>query len=154
MESTQDWQIRRADQSDVAAIVALLADDELGATRESPGDPAYTAAFERIDEDPNQFLAVAEQDGRVLATMQLTFIPGLSRRGMTRAQIEAVRVDGACRGQGIGQQLVEWAIAQSRRRGCGLVQLTSDASRTSAHAFYERLGFTASHLGMKLVLRD
>lgn len=143
--------IRRATADDVPAIVAMLADDPLGARRESPGDPAYGAAFADIDADQNQYLAVADVGGEVVGTMQLTFIPGLSRRGATRALIEAVRVRSDRRGGGIGRQLTEWAIEEARGRGAALVQLTTDASRADAHRFYERLGFVASHVGMKLV---
>lgn len=135
------------------AIVALLADDMLGATRESPDDMTpYWPAFKAIDADPNQFLAVAERDGEVVGTMQLTYLPGLSRKGSTRSQIEAVRVRGTERGTGLGSKLMAWAVDQARQRGCSLVQLTSDAARTDAHRFYEQLGFTASHLGFKLTL--
>ncbi|GAA2838867.1 GNAT family N-acetyltransferase [Crossiella cryophila] len=139
-------------QADVAAIVAMLADDKLGAGRERPGDPAYLNAFKAIDEDPHQLLLVAEADGEVVGTLQLTFIPGLSRLGMSRALIEAVRVNKHQRGGGLGQRMVEFAIAEARRRGCGLVQLTTDASREHAQRFYERLGFVGSHIGMKLAL--
>ena len=133
------------------AIVAMLADDELGATRESPDDLApYRKAFQDIDADPNQFLAVADRDGEVVGTMQLTYLPGLSRKGGTRAQIEAVRVRATERGTGLGSQLITWAVDQARERGCILVQLTTDTARTGAHRFYEQLGFTASHLGFKL----
>lgn len=135
------------------AIVALLADDMLGATRESPDDMTpYWPAFKAIDADPNQFLAVAERDGEVVGTMQLTYLPGLSRKGSTRSQIEAVRVRGTERGTGLGSKLMAWAIDQARQRGCSLVQLTSDTARADAHRFYEQLGFTASHLGFKLTL--
>jgi GNAT superfamily N-acetyltransferase len=144
--------IRRARRTDVEAIVAMLADDPLGATREKPGDPRYVEAFGSIDRDPHQVLAVAEQGGEVVGTLQLTVIPGLSRVGSTRAQIEAVRVRFDQRGGGLGQRLVEWSIDEARRRGCALVQLTTDATRTDAHRFYERLGFVASHVGMKLAL--
>jgi GNAT superfamily N-acetyltransferase len=145
--------IRRATEADVPAIVALLAEDVLGATRESPDDlTPYRTAFKGIDADPNQFLAVAERDGEVVGTMQLTYLPGLSRMGGTRAQIEAVRVRGTERGTGLGSRLMAWAIDQARERGCILVQLTSDTTRTEAHRFYEQLGFTASHLGFKLTL--
>jgi GNAT superfamily N-acetyltransferase len=148
-----DIEIRRAGPADIAAIVAMLADDELGAARESPGDLApYQAAFARLDKDPDQLLLVAVRDGAVVGTLQLTIIAGLSRRGATRAVIEAVRVHRAARRAGIGEQLVHWAVAESRRRGCQLVQLTSDKSRLRAHQFYERLGFTASHVGFKLQL--
>ncbi|MHA7866668.1 MAG: GNAT family N-acetyltransferase [Salipiger thiooxidans] len=144
--------IRRATKADVAAIVAMLADDPLGATREQPGPPlpeAYLDAFRRIDADPNQLLAVAERDGAVIGTLQITFLAGLSRLGATRGQIEAVRVAAQARGMGLGGTLIDWAVEQCRERGCVLVQLTSDASRKDAHRFYERLGFTASHVGFK-----
>ncbi|WAP57098.1 GNAT family N-acetyltransferase [Streptomyces sp. S465] len=148
-----DFAIRRATADDLPAIVAMLADDPLGARRESPDDPApYRAAFERLDRDPNQRLVVAVQDGRTVGTLQLTMIPGLSRRGATRSIIEGVRIHADVRGGGLGTQLIEWAIEESRRAGCALVQLTSDATRTDAHRFYERLGFEASHLGFKLPL--
>ncbi|AXG78852.1 GNAT family N-acetyltransferase [Streptomyces paludis] len=146
-----DAQIRPAGQDDIPAIVAMLADDPLGAERESPGDLApYTTAYRRLADDPHQHLVVAVRDSRVVGTLQLTVIPGLSRRGATRAVIEAVRVHADERGSGLGTQLIEWAVEEARRQGCGLVQLTSDATRTDAHRFYERLGFTASHVGFKL----
>jgi GNAT superfamily N-acetyltransferase len=145
-------QIRRAEAADVPAIVEMIANDQLGAKREQQGDPRYLAAFEEIAADPNQYLAVLEVDGSIAGTLQLTFTPGLSRRGMKRATIEAVRVHENHRGAGLGQRFIEWAIEEARSRGCGLVQLTTDASRTDAHRFYERLGFTASHIGMKLPL--
>ncbi|HEU5469021.1 MAG TPA: GNAT family N-acetyltransferase [Actinophytocola sp.] len=144
--------IRRARAADVDAIVAMLADDPLGATRERPGDPHYAEAFAALDAEPHQLLAVAEAGGAVVGTLQLTFISGLSRVGATRAQIEAVRVRSDQRGAGLGQRLVEWAIERARERGCVMVQLTSDATRVDAHRFYERLGFTASHVGLKLAL--
>lgn len=145
--------IRRAVAADVHPIVAMLADDPLGAQRETPGDPAYLKAFEVIDADPHQYLAVAVDDaGDVVGTLQLTFTFGLSRLGMTRATVEAVRVRSDQRGSGLGEHLMRWAIDEARARGCGLVQLTTDASRVDAHRFYERLGFTASHVGMKLSL--
>ncbi|AUH41942.1 GNAT family N-acetyltransferase [Streptomyces sp. CMB-StM0423] len=148
-----DLAIRHATAADVPAIVAMLADDPLGATRETPDDPApYEDAFVRIDADPGQHLVVAERDGRVVGTVQLTVIPGLSRRGATRALIEAVRVHREERGGGLGTQLIEWAVEEARRRGCAVVQLTSDATRTDAHRFYERLGFAASHVGFKRML--
>lgn len=140
---------RRAVAADVPAIVALLADDVLGATREKPGDPAYDAAFAAIEADPNQLLAVAEQDGAIVGCLQLTFLPGLSHRGVWRGQIESVRVAGARRGSGIGRRFLGWAIEQCRARGCTMVQLTTSNSRTEAKRFYESLGFVASHQGMK-----
>lgn len=152
---TDQISMRRARRADVAAIVAMLADDPLGARREKPGDPGYLAAFDELDADPHQLLAVAECDchGEVVGTLQLTFLAGLSRRGATRAQLEAVRVRADHRGDGLGTRLIEWAIDEARHRDAALVQLTSDASRTDAHRFYTRLGFQASHVGMKLPLR-
>ena len=142
--------IDRARAEDVAAIVAMLADDELGARREDPGNLApYLAAFEVIDADPHQFLAVARRGDRVVGTLQLTFLPGLSHRGATRAQVEAVRVHSDVRGGGLGTDLLAWAEEEARRRGAAMLQLTSDASREDAHRFYERLGYTASHVGFK-----
>ncbi|MGI5427038.1 N-acetyltransferase family protein [Streptomyces sp. CA-179760] len=148
-----DLEIRAAVADDVPAIVGMLADDPLGAQRESPDDLApYLTALERLSADPNQRLVVAVRESRVVGTLQLTIIPGLSRRGTTRSIIEAVRIHADERGSGLGTQLMEWAISESRDSGCQLVQLTSDASRTDAHRFYERLGFTASHMGFKLPL--
>ncbi len=145
--------IRRATAADVPAIVSLLADDVLGRTRESPDDLApYTAAFEEIDRDPQQVLLVAESAGLLVGTAQLTFLPGLSHRGATRAQIEAVRIGSAARGGGLGAELIGTCVRLARERGCSLVQLTSDASRPDAHRFYERLGFRPTHVGFKLVL--
>lgn len=148
-----DLDIRPATPDDIPAIVAMLADDPLGAQRESPDDlTPYRAAFERLDTDPNQHLVVAVRDGRVIGTLQLTIIPGLSRKGATRSLIEAVRIHEDERGGGLGSELIQWAVDTSRRLGCHLVQLTSDKTRTDAHRFYERLGFTASHEGFKLSL--
>ncbi|OKK02308.1 GNAT family acetyltransferase [Streptomyces sp. CB03234] len=148
-----DLEIRPAAPADIPAIVAMLADDPLGAQRESPDDlTPYSAAFERLSGDPHQRLVVAVRDERVVGTLHLTIIPGLSRRGANRSIIEAVRIHADERGGGLGTQLIEWAIAESRREQCQLVQLTSDASRTDAHRFYERLGFEASHVGFKMTL--
>ncbi|ALV34705.1 GNAT family N-acetyltransferase [Streptomyces sp. CdTB01] len=148
-----DLEIRPATADDVPEIVAMLADDPLGAQRESPDDLApYLAALERLTADPHQHLVVAVREGRVVGTLQLTVVPGLSRRGATRSIIEAVRIHADERGSGLGTRLIEWAIDASRREGCQLVQLTSDNTRTDAHRFYERLGFTASHVGFKLSL--
>jgi GNAT superfamily N-acetyltransferase len=144
-------EIRRAVASDVPLIVAMLADDPLGAQRERLGDPAYAEAFAAIDADPQQLLVVAADGDEVVGTLQLTFIPGLSRLGATRALIEAVRVRSDHRGAGLGAKLVQWAVDTARSRGAAVVQLTTDASRKDAHRFYERLGFTASHVGMKLI---
>lgn len=145
--------VRRATVSDIPAIVAMLADDALGSTRENPDDQdAYDVAFACIDADPNQFLAVMECDGMVVGTLQLTFIPGLSFQGMTRAQIEAVRIASSERGKGLGHQLFTWAIDEAKRRGVGMVQLTANASRTEAHRFYQSLGFEPTHVGFKLAI--
>ncbi|MEU1074538.1 MULTISPECIES: GNAT family N-acetyltransferase [unclassified Streptomyces] len=148
-----DLEIRPATAQDIPAIVAMLADDPLGAQRESPGDlTPYLAAFERLAGDPHQHLVVAVRDDRVVGTLQLTVIPGLSRRGATRSIIEGVRIHADERGGGLGTRLIEWAVEQSQHLGCQLVQLTSDATRIDAHRFYERLGFEASHLGFKKAL--
>lgn len=145
--------IRRAAAADVSSIVQMLADDPLGAQRETPDELAvYHDAFGRIDGDPQQLLLVAEQAGQIVGTLQLTFIPGLSRRGTTRALIEGVRVHSGERGSGLGAQLTNWAVDEARQRGCALVQLTSDVTRHDAHRFYERLGFEATHIGYKLTL--
>jgi ribosomal protein S18 acetylase RimI-like enzyme len=150
--------LRRAEAADVRALVALLAADQLGAGRE--GDPAdrgalapYLAAFAAIDADPAHLLVDAAGGDAVAGTLQLSFIPGLARRGAWRAQIEAVRVAGNLRGRGLGESMIRWAIAEAERRGCALVQLTTDKRRADAHRFYRRLGFVASHEGMKLDLR-
>ncbi|MFJ8147504.1 GNAT family N-acetyltransferase [Streptomyces sp. NPDC096048] len=148
-----DLEIRSTAEDDIPAVVAMLADDPLGAERESPQDLGpYLAAFERLSSDPNQHLVVAVRDDRVVGTLQLTIVPGLSRRGATRSIIEGVRIHADERGSGLGTQLIEWAVDESRRQGCQLVQLTSDKTRTDAHRFYERLGFSASHTGFKLQL--
>ncbi|GLY43624.1 N-acetyltransferase [Amycolatopsis sp. NBRC 101858] len=148
-----DYIIRRARREDIGAIVRMLADDQLGATRDDPHDLVpYLRAFEQIDADPNQLLVVVISDDVPVGTLQLTIIPGLARRGALRGQIEAVRVHIDHRGSGLGADLMRWAIDESRRRGCALVQLTSDVSRTDAHRFYERLGFVPSHTGFKLKL--
>ena len=147
--------LRPARRGDVRAIVAMLADDALGGTREDVSEPlpqAYCDAFAEMARDPNNRLLIAEMDGAVVGTLQMTFIRGLSRQGMRRALIEAVRVAASHRGTGIGARIVRAAIDLARAEGCGMVQLTTDKSRKDAHRFYERLGFTASHEGMKLML--
>jgi GNAT superfamily N-acetyltransferase len=137
----------------VPAIVALLVDDPLGAGREAATDIApYIEAFAAIDADPSELLVVLANRDEVIGTMQISFLPGLSRNGATRAQIEAVRVKAGHRSKGLGEELITWAIAEARRRGCAIVQLTTDKSRRDAHRFYLRLGFVASHEGMKLKL--
>lgn len=146
---------RSATLADLPAIIALLADDRLGQGREDaadPPNPAYLASFAAIAADANQYLAVAENEGCVIGCLQLSFIPGLSRLGMWRGQIEGVRIAADRRGDGLGRQMFAWAIAECRARGCGLVQLTTDKQRPEARRFYESLGFVASHDGLKLVL--
>jgi GNAT superfamily N-acetyltransferase len=145
--------LRPAVPDDLPEVVALLAADQLGVHREAADDlEPYRAAFDAITSDPAHLLLVADDTERVVGTMQLSFIPGLARRGAWRAQIEAVRVHGDVRGRGLGARMIGWAIEEARRRGCALVQLTTDKRRTDAHRFYERLGFVASHEGMKLAL--
>ncbi len=147
---------RRAVRGDLEAIVAMLADDVLGATREDARLPladVYLDAFAAIEADQNQMLAVAEIDGRVVGALQISFLPGLSHKGAWRGQIESVRVAGDQRGTGVGQALIGWAVEQCAARGCALVQLTTSNSRTDARRFYERLGFEATHTGMKRDLR-
>ncbi|WP_222616386.1 GNAT family N-acetyltransferase [Undibacterium umbellatum] len=145
---------RRAVRQDLPRLLELIADDDLGKNREGVGseDACYSEAFDRITTDDNQFLMVAELDGRIIAMQQVTFIPGLSRKGATRTMIESVRVDGYLRGQGIGHWFIKQAIQLASERGCQLVQLTSDKKRIQAHRFYGSLGFTASHEGFKLQL--
>ncbi|HEY9345885.1 MAG TPA: GNAT family N-acetyltransferase [Inquilinus sp.] len=144
--------MRTAEAADLPAILRLLADDPLGKNRETAVEAPYQAAFAAIAADPKHEVVVAELDGQVVGCFQLSFIPGLSRRGAWRAQIESVRIDSALRGRGAGQAMMEWAIAKARARGCALVQLTTDKRRPDAHRFYARLGFVASHEGMKLEL--
>lgn len=147
--------VRDAVQADIPELMSLLADDPLGAARDSAENAEvapYLVAFAAIDEDPAHLLLVCESAGRVVAMLQLSFIPGLSRRGAWRAQIEGVRTHADFRGRGMGRQFLAWAIELARIRGCSLVQLTTDKSRGDAHRFYEGLGFEASHEGMKLVL--
>ena len=144
--------IRRASAQDVPAIVDLLADDDLGKTREAPGDPCYAEAFAAIEADPNQFLAVVDDGGEVVGCLQLSFIPGLSLKGMWRGQIESVRIAASRRGGGLGHVMINWAIEECRRRGCGLVQLAMNKSRSDTLRFYQSLGFEATHEGFKLFL--
>lgn len=148
---------REAVRDDVPTIVRLLADDPLGSTREAPGDElpeAYWRAFDAIDKDPNNAIIVAEVDGKIAGSLQLTYIPGLTYTGGERAQIEGVRVASEHRGQGIGQALITWVIEQARARGCRVVQLTTDRQRPNAIRFYQKMGFRPSHMGMKYPLID
>lgn len=147
--------IRRATSADLPALIALYADDDLGKSRETRlPDERYTTAFQAIDSDPNHILAVGELNGEIVTTLLLSFLPGLSRHGAWRAQIEAMRVLRDMRGHGIGKQMLDWAIEESRMRQCDLVQLTSDNRRPDAHRFYERAGFEQTHLGFKLFIGE
>jgi len=153
MTTTNSIMIRRARRDDVAAIVAMLADDRLGSARErldDPLPPSYFAAFEALDRDPNIQLVVAEEGGRVVGCLQLCILPGLSSQGASRGLLEDVRVASDRRSRGIGEQLVQWAIAQSRAKGCKLVELLTHQTRVDAQRFYERLGFQRSHVGMTI----
>jgi GNAT superfamily N-acetyltransferase len=148
---------REAKRDDIPAIVGLLADDPLGSTRETPGEElpeAYWTAYEAIDRDPNNMLIVAEIDGRVAGTLQLTYIPSLTYTGGERAQIEGIRVAAEQRGHGVGQKLIAWVVEQARARGCRVVQLTTDRQRPDAIRFYQKIGFVPSHMGMKYHLTD
>ena len=150
-----DILFRTATAEDVPHIVALLADDMLGRTREVAGGAlaqSYTDAFDAIAADPNNELIVGCMDGRIVATLQLTYTPSLSFQGSWRATVESVRTDAALRGRGIGAALMEHAIERARARGCRIVQLTTNKARDDARRFYERLGFSATHEGMKLML--
>lgn len=147
--------VREATRADVPAIVRLLADDVLGAARETPAESLptrYWTAFEAIERDPNNRLIVVEEAGAVVGCLQLTFIPGLSFGGGTQAQIESVRIAASHRGRGYGDRAIRWAVGEARAHGCRLVQLSTNKVRKDAIRFYERLGFVASHEGMKLDL--
>ncbi len=155
--ATDELTFRAAEPGDLANLVAMLADDPLGGTRECLGDPLppeYAAALSAIDRDPNNELIAARRSGRIVGMLQLTFIPYLTHRGTWRALIEGVRVHQDWRGRGIGKAMFEWAIVRARQRGCGMVQLTTDKSRPDALRFYQQLGFVASHEGMKLHLDE
>ncbi|MEL6255467.1 MAG: GNAT family N-acetyltransferase [Bacteroidota bacterium] len=145
---------RKAQKADVLHIVSMLANDKLGKSREDYQDPlpeTYYQAFEVIDSDPNQELMVVENEGfEVIGTLQLSFIPYLTYQGGVRAQIEAVRIREDMRGEGIGEKLFAWAIDRAREKGAHVLQLTTDKKRSDAKRFYEKLGFKASHEGMKL----
>lgn len=145
--------LRTPARDEVPAIVGMLADDALGQSRESVtgGIPQlYYDAFDEIAAEPNDRLLIAEQDSEIVGTLQLTFIRGLSRRGAKRCLIEAVRVASGHRGRGLGEEMTRAVIEMARGEGCAMVQLTTDKRRKDAHRFYERLGFVASHEGMKL----
>jgi GNAT superfamily N-acetyltransferase len=150
-----DLIFRRATEADVPAIIRLLADDVLGSSRETLGAeslPQYLNAFRAIDADANQFLLVVDDGTAIVGTLQLTFIAGLAHRGLKRGLVEAVRVARNRRGEKIGEKMIAWAIEKCRRESCGIVQLTTDKTRTDAHRFYDRLGFEPSHVGYKMKL--
>jgi ribosomal protein S18 acetylase RimI-like enzyme len=152
MSGVSRVKIRPAQSDDVAAIVAMLADDALGRGRERTEDPlppCYWQAFEKVERDPNIQLVVAEgEGGEVIGCLQLCILPGLSSQGASRGLIEDVRVASHYRSRGIGEQLVQWAIAEARSNGCRLVELLTHNTRIDAQRFYKRLGFAASHVGM------
>jgi ribosomal protein S18 acetylase RimI-like enzyme len=154
MAATSSITIRRAGRDDVGSIVAMLADDRLGAARERLEDPlplSYFRAFEAVDRDPNIQLVVAQDgDGAIVGCLQLCILPGLSSQGASRGLLEDVRVASHCRSRGLGEQLVQWAVGEARARGCKLVELLTHHTRVDAQRFYERLGFERSHVGMTL----
>jgi len=152
----KDIAFRLAKRSDLPSIVRLLADDDLGSQREKYTEPlpeSYYAAFEQIDHDSNHELVVAELNGEVIGTLHLIFLPSISFQGGLRAQVESVRVDKPYQGQGLGSDMMKWTIERAKVRDAHIVQLTTHKSREDAHRFYERLGFKASHVGMKLNLQ-
>ena len=151
--NTESVSIRPARREDVAAIVAMLADDHLGSARERVEDPlpaSYYEAFARVERDQNIQLVVAESEGRVVGCLQLAILPGLSSQGGLRGLLEDVRVASDCRSRGIGEQLVQWAVTEAKARGCNLVELLTHHTRVDAQRFYERLGFARSHVGMTI----
>ena len=152
----QEVIFRLATRADLPSIVRMLADDELGSQRERIEDPlpqSYDVAFEQISQDPNHELIVAERNRQVVGTLHLMFLPSVSFQGGLRAQVESVRVDTLFQSQGIGSEMMKWAMERAKQRGAHVVQLTTHKSRLDAHRFYERLGFKGSHLGMKLNLK-
>jgi ribosomal protein S18 acetylase RimI-like enzyme len=153
MTGSPEITIRRAGRDDVAAIVTMLADDHLGSARERLEDPLpapYYEAFASLERDANIALVVAEEAGAVVGCLQLCILPGLSSQGASRGLIEDVRVASGRRSRGIGEQLVTWAVAEARARGCKLVELLTHQTRVDAQRFYERLGFSRSHVGMTI----
>ena len=147
---------RQAKRKDLPEIVRMLANDFLGARRERYENSlpeSYVKAFEEIEADKNNELIVAEKGGEIVGTLQITFTPSISFQGGKRATVESVRVDEKYRGQGIGKELMLWAIKRAKEENCVAIQLTTNAERADAHRFYENLGFKGSHLGMKLYLK-
>ena len=152
----QDILFRLATRADLPSVVRLLADDDLGSQREryeSPLPESYYSAFEQIDNDSNHELIIAGRNGEVIGTLHLMFLPSISFQGGLRAQIESVRVDKRFQSQGIGSEMMKWAMERAKQRGAHIVQLTTHKSRVDAHRFYERLGFKGTHMGMKLSLK-
>jgi GNAT superfamily N-acetyltransferase len=147
---------RIATIDDLPSIVQLLADDFLGQQREDLSEPLnenYINAFREMESDPNNELIVAELDGEIVGTLQLVITPSLSYKGGKRSMVESVRVDSELRGQGIGREMMLWAIERAKKKGCISMHLTSHKERDDAHRFYEKLGFSKSHVGMKLTLK-
>jgi GNAT superfamily N-acetyltransferase len=151
-----DVLFRLAMRADLPSIVRMLADDDLGSQREryeSPLPEYYYSAFEQVEDDPNHELIVAEQNGEVIGTLHLMFLPSISYQGGLRAQVESVRVDKRFQSQGIGSEMMKWTMERAKQRGAHVVQLTTHKTRIDAHRFYERLGFKGTHLGMKFSLK-
>ena len=146
---------RDATAADLRFIIELIVEDSVVATNDDPadaGDAAYVDALAAISADPNQEMLIVERDAVPVGCFQLSYLPGLMRRGMWRGQIEVVHVAAAHRNAGLGSAMMRWAVERCRARGCGMVQLTSNKQRLDAHRFYERLGFAKSHEGFKLYL--
>ena len=153
MSALSEVAIRPARREDVAAMVAMLADDALGGPREAAADPlpqSYYDAFDRVQAAPNIHLMVAERGGRVVGCFQLCFLPGISSQGAMRALIEDVRVASDVRGNGIGETMLRWAIDAARGRGCKVFELLTHHTRIDVQRFYARLGFARSHVGMTI----
>lgn len=152
---TVSLEFRLATLQDLDQIVAMLADDVLGSKRERYEQPlpaSYLQAFQAIAEDPNNELVVACFENEVVGVQQITFTPYITHQGGWRATIEGVRTVSSVRGKGVGTQLINWAIERAKERGCHLIQLTTDKQRPDAMRFYERLGFQATHEGLKMKL--
>ncbi len=146
---------RHALPADLPYLIHLVVEDSVISTNDDPAEAMhadYTQALAAIDAAPNEELFVVEEDGKPVGCFQLSYMPGLMRRGMWRGQIEMVHVEDGRQGQGLGSEMMRWAIERCRERGCGMVQLTSNKKRLAAHRFYERLGFAKSHEGFKLYL--
>jgi len=155
MAKTKTLSYRNAKKSDLPQLIKMLADDQLGSTREDssiPLNPAYISAFEKINSDPNNKLIVVEINNTIIGMLQITYIPYLSHKGAWRCLIEAVRIHKDYRSQGFGSEVFKWAIEQAKNKKCHIVQLTSNKERSSAIRFYKALGFSATHEGFKLVL--